>query len=73
MNLAATSFVHEGTGSASTHLVTYSTIVIMYLAPILFPYFGNGPIKSIAQVSKAKLGFIGRRGISYFESGRPNL
>ena len=48
MNLVATSFVHEGIGSASSHLVTYSTAVIMYLALVLFPCFGNGPIKSIA-------------------------
>ena len=48
MNLAATSFVHEGTGSAFAHLVTYSTAVIMYLAPVLFPCFGNGPIKYIS-------------------------
>ena len=73
MNLAATYFVHEGTGSDSTHLVTYSTAIIMYLSPVLFPCFGNGPIKSIAQVSKVKLGLIGKRGISLFGSGWPNL
>ena len=73
MNLAATSFVHEGTSSTYAHLVTYSTVVIIYLAPVRFPYFGNGPIKSIAQVSKVNLGLIGKRGISFFGSGRPNL
>ena len=73
MNLASTSFVHEGTGYASAHLVTYSTIIIIYLAPILFPCFGKGPIKSIDQVSKVKLGIIGKRGISLSGSGQPNL
>ena len=73
MNLAATTFVHEGIGSTSTHLVTYSTAVIMYLAPVLLPCFGNGPTKSITQVSKDKLGFIGMRGISFFKRGQPNI
>ena len=73
MNLDATSFQHEGTGSASSHLVTYSTVVIMYLAPVLLPCFGNGPTKSIAEVSKPKLRFIGMRGISFFRRGQPSL
>ena len=59
INLVATSFVQEWTGSASAHLVTYSTTVIMYLAPVLFPCFGKGPIKSMAQVSKVRLGLMG--------------
>ena len=73
MNLAATSFMHEGTSSASAHFVTYSTVVIIYLAPVLLPYLRNGPTKSIAHVSKAKLGFTGIRGISFFKRGRPSL
>ena len=48
MNLAATSLEQVSTGSASAHLVTYSTVVMMYLAPILFAGTGNGPIKLIA-------------------------
>ena len=61
--------MHEGTGSTSSHFVTYSTVVIIYLAPVLFPCLGNGPTKSIAHVSKARLGFTGIRGISFFKRG----
>lgn len=46
---------------------------MIHLAPIIFPCLGKGPIKSIAQVSKVRLGLIGRRGISFFWSGRPIL
>ena len=73
INLDATSFVQEWTGSAFYHLVTYSTAVIMYLAPVLFPCFGKGPIKFMAQVSKVRLGLIGRRGNSFFYNGWPIL
>ena len=48
MNLEAISLEHVSTGAASTHLVTYSTAVIMYLAPVLFAGIGNGPMKSMA-------------------------
>ena len=57
INLAAISLEHVSTGSASTHLVTYSTAIIMYLAPVLFVGIGNGPMKSMAQISNFKLGF----------------
>ena len=73
INFVATCFVQECTGSTSTYLVTYSTTVIMYLAPILFPCFGKRPIKSIAQVSKVRLGLMGKRGISFFCNGWPIL
>ena len=73
INLVATSFVQEWTGSTSSHLVTYSTTIIMYLAPVLFPCFGKGPIKPMAQVSKVRLGLMGRRGISFFYNDRPIL
>ena len=69
INLASTSFVQEWTGSASAHLVTYSTTVILHLAPIHFPCFGEGPIKYMAQVSKVRLGLMGRRGILFFYNG----
>ena len=62
-------FVQKWTGYASTHLVTYSTTIIMYLDPVLFPCFGKGPIKSMAQVSNVRLGLMGRRGISFFCNG----
>ena len=51
------------TGSTSAHLVTYSTAVIMYLAPVLFVGMENGPMKLIAQISNVKLGFTEFRGI----------
>ena len=71
MNLAATSLEQVSTGYASTHLVTYSTIVMMYLTPVLFAGTRNGPIKSIAQISNVKLGFTDIKGISVLGKGRP--
>ena len=60
------------TSSASTHLVTYSTVVIMYLAPVLFAGMGNGPMKSMAQISNVKLGFIDIKGIYVLGRGQPS-
>ena len=57
------------TGSASAHLVTYSTAVIMYLAPVLFVGIGNGPMKSMAQISNVKLGINDIKGISMLGKG----
>ena len=65
----AISLEHVSTGSASAHLVTYSTVVIMYLAPVLFAGMGNGPMKSIAQISNVKLGFTDIKGISMLGRG----
>ena len=56
-------------GSASTHLVTYSTAVTMYLAPVLVAGIGNGPMKLMAQISNVKLGFIDIKGISILGKG----
>ena len=72
MNLEATSLEQVSTGSASAHLVTYSIAVIMYLAPILFYGIGNGPMKSMAQISNVKLGFTDIKGISILGRGRPS-
>ena len=72
MNLAATSLEQVSTGSASTHLVTYSTAVMIYLALDRRAGTGNGPMKSIAQISNVRLGFIEIRGISVLDSGRPS-
>ena len=60
------------TGSASAHLITYSTAVIMYLAPVLFASIGNGPMKSMAQISNVKLGFTDIKGIYVLGRGRPS-
>ena len=60
------------TGSASAHLVTYSTVVIMYLAPIHFVGIGNGPVKSVAQISNVKLGFTEIKGIYVLGRGQPS-
>ena len=72
MNLAAISLEHVSTGSASAHLVTYSTAVIIYLAPDRRAGTGNGPMKSIAQISNVRLGFTEIRGISVLNSGQPS-
>ena len=69
INLAAISLEHVSTGSASAHLVTYSTAVMMYLSPILFAGIGNGPMKSMAQISNVKLGFTDIKGISMLGMG----
>ena len=63
MNLAATSLEHVSTGSASAHLVTYSTAVIIYLTPDHLVGIGNSPMKSIAQISNVRLGFTDIKGI----------
>ena len=60
------------TGSTSAHLVTYSTAVIMYLAPFLFVGMWNGTMKSMAQISNLKLGFTDINGISVLGRGRPS-
>ena len=60
------------TGFASAHLVTYSTAFIIYLAPVLFAGIGNGPMKSMAQISNFKLGFNDIKGISVLGRGRPS-
>ena len=72
MNLVATSLEQVSTGSASAHLVTYSTTVIIYLAPIIFAGIGNGPMKSMAQISNVKLAFIDIKEISVLGRGRPS-
>ena len=59
-------------GSASTHLVTYSTAVIIYLAPDRLERIGKGPMKSIAQISNVRLGFIDIKGIYVLGRGRPS-
>ena len=71
MNLASTSLEQVSTGSASTYLATYSTAVIMYLAPVIFAGIGNGRMKSMAQISNVKLGFIDIKGNYVLGRGRP--
>ena len=72
MNLVATSLEQVSTGFASAHLVTYSTVVIIYLAPVLFAGIGNGPTNSMAQISNIKLGFTDIKGIYVLGRGRPS-
>ena len=72
MNLASTSLEQISTGFASSHLVTYSTTIIMYLAPVIFASIGNGPMKSMAQISNVKIGFTNIKGISLLGRGRPS-
>ena len=52
--------------------MTYSTAVIIYLALDLFAGIGNGPMKSIAQISNVRLGFTDIKGISVLSRGRPS-
>ena len=59
-------------GSASAHLVTYSTAVIIYLAPDHLEGIGKGPMKSIAQISNVRLGFTDIKGISVLGRGGPS-
>ena len=70
MNLAATSLEQVSIGSASAHLVTYSTAVIIYLAPVIFVGIGNGPMKSMTQISNVKLGFTDIKGICVLGRGQ---
>ena len=72
MNLVATSLEKVSIGSVSAHLVTYSTAVMMYLAPVLFAGIGNGPMKSMAQILNVKLGFTDIKGISMLGRGQPS-
>ena len=72
INLAATSLEQVSTGSASTHLVTYSTTVMIYRAPVLLAGTKNGPMKSIAQISNVRLGFTNINGIFVLGRGQPS-
>ena len=63
MNLEAISLEQVSTGSTSSHLVTYSTAVIMYLTPVLLVGIENGLMKSMAQISNVRLGFTDIKGI----------
>ena len=65
----ATSLEHVSMGLASAHLVTYSTAVMIYLAPNLFAGIGNDPMKSMAQISNVRLGFTIIKGISVLGRG----
>lgn len=73
INMVATSFVQDATRSTSTHLVIYSTVVIMYLAHVLYLGFGKGPTKSISHISSVKQGLMEIRGISFYFRGLPIL
>ena len=72
INLAAISLEHVSTGSASSHLVTYSTAVIIYLTPDIFTGIGNGSMKSMAHISNVRMGFTDIKGISVLGRGRPS-
>ena len=60
------------TGSASAHLVTYSTAVMIYLVPVLFAIIGNDPMNSMAQISNVKLGSTDIKDIFVLGRGRPS-
>ena len=69
MNFVVISLEQVLISSASTHLVTYSTVVIIYRAHVRLADIGNGPINSIAQISNFKLGFTDIKGISVLGRG----
>ncbi len=53
MNFTKIPIVQSLTARASIHLVKYSMVVMMYLAPVHFPSGFTGPKKSMAHFSKA--------------------
>jgi hypothetical protein len=61
------------TALASTHLVKYYVIVIMYLAPVCFPGGFIGPTKSMSHFSNACRVSYGDNGISSLLDGFPTL
>ena len=73
MNFDVVSIVKFSSGFASSHLVKYSMVVMMYFSPHLLALIGNGPKKSMAYISNGKLGFIECKGISFFHNGQPIL
>ena len=72
MNLETTSLEQVSIGSTLSHLVTYCTVVIIYLEPVLFAGIGNGPMKSMAQISNFRLRFIDIKEFSILGRGQPN-
>ena len=68
--IAASQFL---TALASAHLVRYSVLVMIYLAPICFPGGLIGPTKSIAHMSNVRSMTCGRSGISSRREGFPTL
>ena len=65
----ATSLEHVSTGSVSSHLVTYSTAIIIYHGPVLLSSIQNGTIISISQISNVKLGFTDIKGLTVLGRG----
>ena len=59
------------TGFASSHLVTYSTVVMIYRDHVCLVNIENGPMKLIAQISNVELGFTDIKGIYVLSRGRP--
>jgi len=70
---ATVSVLQSFTGVASTHLVRYSIMVMMYLAPVLLDGGLMGPTKSIAHLSNACNVTCGHSGISSLLLGFPTL
>ena len=50
----------------------YFITVIIYLTPVLFAVIGNGPMKSMEQISNVRLGFTNIKGIFVLGRGRPS-
>jgi hypothetical protein len=61
------------TALASTHLVKYFVVVIMYLSPTCFPGGFIGTTNSMAHLSNARKVSCGANGISSLQEGFPTL
>jgi hypothetical protein len=70
---ATVSALQSFTGKASTHLVRYSVMVMMYLGLVLLDGGLNGPTKSIAHLSNACNVTCSHNDISSLLLGLPTL
>ena len=69
INCVAISIEHDLTGSSSPHLVTYSSVVIIYYAHVHHGGIENSPMKLIAQISNLNVVFIDIKGIFLLDRG----
>ena len=65
--------LHSLTSLALAHMVKYSIVVIMYLAPVRFPGGFIGPTNSMAHFSNACRVSYGTKYISSLLDGFPTL
>jgi hypothetical protein len=73
MNYTAVAALKSLTSLASSHLVKYYVVVIMYLAPVHLPGGLIGPTKSMAHFLNTCNVICGDKGISSLLEGFPTL